>query len=222
MRNLILEKNNQILFEEQLPEAIRNFPNLKILGSGQEVTYLRGILDIPNDNGEIVGSFLVEIKCSKGFPYRFPILFETGGDIPNEADWHKYSDSSCCITVWSDEIANCINGISVSAFIQNFAIPYFANQIHFKQTGKYKNGEYAHGSRGIFQFYEILMKTNDKNLWVAYFKYAFRGERVTCGRNDVCLCGGPDKYKNCHLKVFNTLQQIGEERVLKDFMLFLK
>lgn len=206
-------------FLNHLEQAVVQFPNLRILEEGGGNCYLRGVLDIPDDDGDVAGSFLIEIKRSKGFPFRFPYLFEVGGDIPNEADRHKYPDSSCCITVWTDEILKCKHGINVVEFIQNFAIPYFANQIYFKKEGKYKNGEYAHGVKGIEQFYSTLMKTSNKDRWVTYFKYAFRGQKIESGRNDICLCGGPLKFKNCHLRVLDTLRQIGEEQVLKDFNL---
>jgi hypothetical protein len=210
------------LFSEQLIEAVNKYPNLRIIYDDSGMPFLQGILDIPNDINETVGYFLIELHRSENFPFRFPILFETGGEIPNEADWHKYKDGSCCITVWTDEILKCKNGVTISYFIEKYAIPYFANQIHKKQTGEYKNGEYAHGIKGIFQFYEALFKTSNTDLWIEYFKNAFRNLKVDCRRNDLCFCGSKEKYKNCHSAIFQTLQQIGEKRVFNDFSLIIK
>ena len=215
-------QNNHILFNEQLRDAVKKYHNLKIIQSKDGVSFLRGILDIPNDNNEIVGHFLVEVCCSEKFPYRFPILFETGGEIPNEPDWHKYKDASCCITIWPYEILKCKNGICVSLFIEKHAVPYFANYLHKKQTGEYKNGEYAHGIKGTNQFYESLMKTANRDLWIQYFKNTFQNLKVGCERNDICFCGSGDKYKQCHLEVFNSLRQIGERQILNDFNLIMK
>lgn len=217
-----MELNSLVLFSNQLVDVVQKYPNLKILKDAEGVSYVQGILDIPNDINEIAGHFLIEVHCSEGFPNRFPILFETGGEIPIEADWHKYKDGSCCITVWPDEVLKCKNGISVLFFIEKYAIPYFANQIHKKQTGEYKNGEYAHGIKGISQFYETLLKTSDKELWIQYFKNVFRNLKVPIGRNDMCFCGSEEKYKNCHLDVFMTLRQIGEKRIVNDFNLIIK
>lgn len=195
---------------------------MKILQDNDGLSFLRGILDISNDNNEIVGHFLIEVRCSEKFPFRFPILFETGGEIPNGADWHKYNNGSCCITVLANEILICKNGIVVALFIEKYAIPYFANSIHKKQTEVYKNGEYAHGIKGVSQFYESLMKTSDHDLWIQYFKNVFRGLKIESGRNNFCFCGSGDKFKHCHLEVFNNLLQIGEKQVLSDFNLILK
>lgn len=217
-----MELNNHDLFSNQLVDVVQKYPNLKILKDAEGISYIQGILDIPNDINETAGHFLIEGHCSENFPNRFPILFETGGEIPNEADWHKYKDGSCCITVWPDEVLKCKNGISVLFFIEKYAIPYFANQIHKKQTGEYKNGEYAHGIKGVSQFYEALLKTSNKELWIQYFKNVFRNLKVPIGRNDMCFCGSEEKYKNCHLDIFTTLRQIGEKRIVNDFNLIIK
>lgn len=160
MQNLTVKPSNLAFFEFHLQDAISSFPNLKIVLDNQDIPYLKGILDVPNDLGEIVGSFLVEIHCSALFPFKFPIMFETGGDIPQDADWHKYANGSCCITVWPDELEKCKYGITLTDYINQYAIPYFANQIYRKHTGHYKNGEYAHNKPGVFQYYKSLIETN--------------------------------------------------------------
>lgn len=209
------------MFNEQIQGAVRKYPNLKILQNNDGLSFLRGVLDIPNDRNEIVGHFLIEVHCSEKFPFRFPILFEIGGEIPDGADWHKYNNGSCCITVLANEIIICRNGIVVALFIEKYAIPHFANHIHKKLTGEYKNGEYAHGIKGICQFYESLMKTANKDLWIQYYKNTFQNLRVDSERNDICFCGSGDKYKHCHLRVFDSLRQIGEKQVLHDLNLIL-
>lgn len=217
--NHIVLTNSHIRFEEQLPSVLRRYSNLKIIKDESGTSYLKGVLDVPNDNNEIVGHFFIEIHASERFPYQFPILFEIGGEIPLEPDWHRNKNGSCCITFWTDEIVKCKNGISVSSFVEQYAIPYLANHIHKRQTGEYKNGEYAHGLKAIGQYYQELMKTGDRMLWLQYYRNAFRNLSIHQERNDLCFCGSGIKYKKCHLKVFNTLKEIGEEQVLRDFRL---
>ena len=211
-----MKKDSLEYFNNHLIDALNHYPNLRGVLDENGEPYIRGILDIPNDNREVVGHFLIEIKCSFRYPFRFPHLFEVGGEIPNVSDRHKYPNSKCCITVEADEIVQCKHGITLVRFISEFAIPYFANQIYYNLTGRYRNGEYSHGEHGIIQYYRSLMKTSDRNLWLTYIKYAFKAQKVPCGRNDICFCGGELKYKCCHLKVFETLVKIGESQVLKD------
>lgn len=145
--------NNLDIFIWLLNDAQRCYPNLNIVKDIWNQPFLKGVLDIPNDDGVIVGHFLIEIHFSTLFPFRFPTMFEIGGDIPMEANWHKNADGSCCITVLPDELAKCKHGITVAGYIRDYAIPYFANQIYRKEMKFYKNGEYAHNQAGLLQYY---------------------------------------------------------------------
>lgn len=211
-----MDSNNYILFCSHLEETVKNFPNLSIKElEGKK--YLKGILDVPNEEQIIVGSFLVEIHFTDLYPYRFPKLFEIGRIIPNLADWHRYSDKSCCITVEPDEILICKYGINITVFIKKYAVSYFANYIHKKVTGKYKNGEYAHGYSGLKQFYTELLKTSDYSLWNKYLQYSFNRLKIPLDRNELCFCKSGTKFKKCHLLIFHQLYQLGEQYILTDF-----
>lgn len=208
--------SNHNIYKSQLLLAIEKYPNLTIEKVGDK-EFLKGILDIPTEDLTIADSFLVEIHFSEGFPYRFPTLYEVGGTIPNEADWHKYVNSSCCISVESDEILKCKNGITVNTFISDYAIPFFANYLYRKITGSYKNGEYSHGKQGYIEFYTELLKTQDTALWAQYFNNTFRNYKYPKERNKKCFCGSDTKFKKCHLLAFEKLVIIGEHKVLNHF-----
>ena len=214
----MMESDRYSFYCSQLDEVTKKYRNLKPRLDEKGLTYLKGILDIPNDSGEIEGSFLIEIHFKSGFPYRFPELFETGGIIPKEADWHKYANGSCCITVPPDEILKCRNGITVLHFVTQFAVPYFANYLYRIREGRYLNGEYAHNVLGLAQFYTDLLGTSDQTKWVHYFKCTFHNEKVGCERNDQCFCNSGKKYKHCHLEAFNNLRLIGEQVVKNDLI----
>lgn len=207
-------------FCHQLDSVVKKFPHLKITEL-DGVQLLKGILDIINEDKEVVGSFYIEIKYSEDFPYRFPFLYEVGGDVPKSADWHKYTDDRCCITVEPDEILKCKDGISVIAFIESYAIPYFANQIYRKLNGKYKNGEYSHGEIGLLEFYCVLFQTSDKSKWREYVNFVSSGKTIKARRNERCFCGSSLKYKNCHNKVFYNINRIGIKQIIKDLKMFI-
>lgn len=212
--------NSYKSFIDQFPDAIAKYPDLRIKKNDDQ-QYLKGILDIGSGQ-DLFGSFSIELKWKEGFPYRFPILFEVGDDIPTNIDWHKYSDQSLCITVNPDEIMQCKNGITINRFIKEFAIPHLSNQLHRKKFGKYLNGEYSHGLTGVKEFYAALLKTSNQNLWVKYFEMTFGSKSSNSGRNQPCFCGSNQKYKNCHAKVFEKLMTIGRTQVYNDFKLLLK
>ena len=173
----------------------REYKHLKIRQqNGQK--YLWGTIDITSPAGEVIQDFLIEIHCHEGFPKRFPTLYEIGGYIPKEADWHKYSDDSCCITADPVEILACKNGISLYSFIKDYVIPYLANQYFRKNFGHYKN-EYAHSIKGIFQAYCDIMKTPDVTSWKRYIACAFGSTSINISRNAPCFCGSGKKWLTC-------------------------
>lgn len=200
-------------FENELQTVCEYFPHLKIQG-GEGTHYLKGIIDIPDDDGNIVASFLVEIHASPHYPYRYPVLYEVGGDIPSCADWHKYNDNSCCVGVDAEELLRCRNGISIVEFITDVVIPYFANQVYKKQNGDYLQ-EYSHGIKGIKEFYEILMGTKDTIVWQQIISSAFG--KLKHRRNEKCYCGSGLKYKKCHAVIENKIRLIGKDQIRKDF-----
>lgn len=199
-------------FHNELSEVITKFPDLSIRHiNGQDI--LKGILDICDESSAVTGSFSVEIRPTEKFPYRFPKIFEVGGDLPFEADWHINSDYSCCLTVEQDEIIICKNGITLLYFIEKMAIPYFANQLYRIKTGKYLN-EYPHGKNGVRLFYAELFKSNDIKFWHICYEYAFNKAQIR--RNAGCYCNRGEKYKKCHMLVEEKLHIIGKQKVITD------
>lgn len=215
-----MKTDNYRIYCSQLEEVLIKYPNLSIVEKGG-MRILKGILDIPNDEKYIIGSYLIEIHFTNGFPFRFPKLFEKGEAIINHIDWHKFSDDSCCITVLPDEILKCKAGISVLEFIEKYCFSFLANHIYRKVEGKYINGEYGHGRDGISEFYSDLFKTTDTKLWKEYFHHVFKQAVFSTSRNDFCFCGSNSKYKKCHKIIFDTMRDIGEFQIFNDFKLII-
>ena len=215
-----MKSNNYIIYCSQLKDIIIKYPNLSIIEVDSKKV-LKGILDIPNDDKIIVGSYLIEIHFADGFPFRFPKLFEKGGAIINDIDWHKYPDESCCITVLPDEIVKCKHGISVLEFIEKYCFSFLANHKHRILEGHYLNGEYAHGLSGFIQFYSVLLKTTDTSIWKEYYKHVFRQVIFLTDRNGLCFCGSQLKFKKCHKIIFDTMRDIGQREMFHHFKLII-
>lgn len=204
---------DNIVFDQQIDDLIKEYPNFHVR-TDLGFTYLKGILDIPDDEGGIAGSFSIEIHPSKDFPFVFPVLYEVGDEIPCEADWHKYSDGSCCLTVPAKEKLLCKNGITLLWFVSDIVIPYFANQIYKKQTGYYMQ-EYSHGSDGVREFYDELFHSRNLGVWMRCLENAFG--RAKSERNETCYCNSGKKYKRCHLLIEDDVRKIGKEQIMIDF-----
>lgn len=204
---------NNDAFNQQIGIFIKEYPNFYVKSNSYH-SYLKGIVDIPDDDGNNAGAFSIEIHPSKDFPYAFPILYEVGDEIPSKADWHKYKDNSCCLTVPAKEKLLCKNGITLLWFVNNIVVPYFANQLYKKQTGHYMQ-EYSHGSDGIREFYEEFFHSLDHRVWMRCLKNTFGSAKSE--RNEECYCNSGKKYKKCHYLIENEARIIGKEQIMIDF-----
>lgn len=209
------------IFARQLLAAVEAYPTLSIVDEGGK-KFLRGTFDVVDDEGKFWESFDIEIRCQEGFPNCFPKLIEVGGKIPKIADWHTYTDGSCCITVPPNERLICRNEITVLDFIQTQVRPHLANQAHRRKEGYYVNGEYGHGIEGHWQFYEKELGTTDKAKILKILLVIAKGERP--GKKDACFCGSGRRYPRCHKNDYIRLSKLGKkyllgerDRLLKDF-----
>jgi len=208
-----METSSLKRFESDLFEVRKEFPNLQIKEwKGQK--YLKGILDLKTGNETIVKSYLIEIKYAAGYPYRFPVLYEIGGDIPNVSDFHKYDDGSCCITVQPDEILTCQHGLSITKFIKHEVLPYFGNQYYRKITGEYKK-DYPHGRMGYLVYFIDFFGTDNRYQWLQLLQSAFENKTLKIHKTDLCYCGSGKSFGQCHVNVIAKLQILGKHKVIE-------
>jgi hypothetical protein len=197
------------LFVHQMDEAITKYQKLqKDVFEGRQI--LKGDIDLIDYTGKLWDVYSIEIHFEEGFPYSFPSLVETGGKIPKIADWHVYEDTgSCCVEVLPLEILRCLNGITLNEYIKEFVLPYLFNQTHRRIEGYYVNGEYAHGLKGIYEFYSSILNTNNNiKLTVELMNYI--GSNGRPERTSACFCGSGNKYRNCHKVSYEKLKPIGK------------
>lgn len=197
------------LFSEQLDEAIAKYPLLKrVILDGKEI--LKGSLEVRDKDGKHWEDYEIEIHATENFPNLFPWLFEVSDKIPKIADWHIYEDTfSCCLKILPEEILRCKQGITVTEYITEEVLPYLFNQTHRRTEGYYVNGEYAHGSMGIYQYYSSILRTGGNiRLTISLMQYIAANYRPY--RTNLCFCGNGKKFRHCHRDSFDQLKQIGD------------
>lgn len=172
-----------------------------------------GNIDILDNNKAYYDGYDIEIVGTEVFPNSFPKLFEKGGKFPKTADWHTFIDESCCTAVKPKEILSCRNGISVTRYIEEFVIPYLANQTYKRRNGKYTNGEYEHNELGEFEFFQELFFT--KSLSNIFMCLQLSLSDNDNSGNKQCLCNSGKKYKICHKKAIDKSRLLGKMYLMK-------
>ena len=199
-------------FESQLPAACLAFPSLKVIKENGE-KFLRGELQIIDATGKLWDTYIIEIKSSLEFPYRFPKLYEIGGAFPKIMDWHVYEeDDSCCVDVIQNELILCKQGISLMNYLNQFAVPYFANQTFRRKEGYYLYGEYSHGIFGRIEYYQNKLNAKSLAQLIVMLKFVVFGPDLS--RNAKCPFCTKTRFRKCHQHPIKELKSI------KDFVHF--
>lgn len=124
---------------------------------------IRGSIQLIESKKIVTDSYEVKIMWSQGYPFKFPLVFETGGRIPINLDWHVFeTDGHCCIKAIPEEMVLCKKGISLDWFISTQLVPYFFNQ-SFRQENGYYYHERSHGIKGTLESFADIFKTTNVN-----------------------------------------------------------
>lgn len=203
------------LFILECSEVLVSFHKLSIGDSKSGSPMLIGEIDLIDGTGNYWDTYQVEIHCSNQYPKRFPVLYETGGKLIRDADWHiNETDGSCCVEVLQKEIMICSEGISLITYLTNYVIPFFFNQTHRILRGYYVNGEYSHGIKGTVEFYQEILGIKPHFNILEVLNLLAQG--LDPSRRSYCFCGSHKKYRKCHKSAYNSLKVIPKTQIEND------
>lgn len=180
-----------------------------------EKGYVRVVGEIPlihPEKGEF-DRYKVSISFPTFYPKCFPKVIETSKKIPREDYRHVNPDNTLCLAVEPEEKAIVKSGISFKYFLDKILVPHLARETFREINGTYPDGEYAHGNSGIWQFYESTLKTSDRKLIIGELEEIIYSKWK--GRNELCRCGSGQKFKVCHLGMWNTIMKSGKDYVIE-------
>ncbi len=192
-------------FEYEAQNIHEHFPELKYTKDQSGQACVTGDIVLTDQQGAIVDRYSVQILSSDDYPRNFPLVFEIGGRIPRNVDWHIFPESGrCCICTLPEEMLLCKKGITLISFIENQVRPYFFAQ-KFREMEGYFLNERSHGNQGIVEFFEEIFKTKDLNTIIRGLIFIKQRKEPT--RRDSCFCGSGIKYRKCHREAFRHLSE---------------
>lgn len=198
------------LFENEITGVLEKYPKLSVNSANGKII-LKGDIELIDEHGVYRDTYSIEIHPVAAFPFRFPYVFETGGKLPWNVDWHVFeNDGHCCIKVEPEEILICKNGITLLNFIEQQVFPYFFNQTFRRINGYYIN-ERAHGLLGIINFYREQFKEKNVQRLIMLMEFVLNNREPN--RVSKCFCGTGNKYRKCHKDAYRMLHDIGVETV---------
>lgn len=202
--------NGHIIFEEQVTAVIEKYKELSFkIEDGVPCVF--GTIILADEYGNIEDTYQIEIKAVIDYPYSFPLLFETGGRIPRNIDWHIFEKTgNCCIASPPEEYIICNTGINLLQFIENQVKNYFYSQTFRNQNGYFLK-ERSHGNAGWIEFFEeTFMTTNIFNIEFGLIQI-LEGKKID--RVSDCFCGSAKKYRKCHKISYDILSKLTDDNV---------
>ena len=195
------------LFDTEASKVKLIYPDLDKKIKDEKSIVVGGLL-LKDSEGILHDRYEIEIHPIHEYPFMFPRVFETGGRIPINIDWHVFeADGHCCIRVFPEELLICKKGIDLLSFIEKEVKPYFYNQSFRNKFGYYLN-ERSHGLLGELEFFFDLFRTHD--LLLVYKYLAFISKRQEPSRTENCFCGSGEKYRRCHREAFRELIEFND------------
>lgn len=204
----------------EVQDAIKQFTGLRLIHLENELLVSGLFTAFEKYKGELIeiDTFNIEIRFTKSYPFRFPLIKETGSKIPKNEDRHINSDGTLCLGNLQDEMRFCRSGITFKEFLIKILNPHLCREYFRERRGYYPNGERSHGYEGIWETYYELLETRDKKLIITELDLILQNLNFEV-RNKLCYCDSGKKYKRCHLIKKGPLLDIGVKNLRLIFQL---
>ena len=191
------------LFKQEAKYINDHFPSLAYAEEENGHPFIYGEIQLTDAANELFDSYLIKIVPTDNYPLSFPQVFEKGGRMPINVDWHVFPDGHCCLMSIPQETLTCKKGITLVWFIEQEVIPYFYHQKHRELYGYFLK-ERSHGSKGHIEFFQEKFNTTDLSFIVKML--LFMSKKKEPKNSDKCFCGSISKYKKCHRSLFREFQ----------------
>ena len=175
-----------------LEEFLSRNPKMRLMPMDGDQIVIEGDFDV---NAEMEGACRIEetyslkVVLGKGFPREVPLVFETGGRIPKEPDFHVNPDKSLCLGSYLRIKSLMAESPSLLAFSGRLLIPFLYSVSYKIKFGSFPYGELDHGENGLVDDYKRLFSVNDKKSVLRTLAVLARRKREANKLPCPCGCG---------------------------------
>lgn len=142
----------------------------------------------------IADDYLVSIHIPVDYPEKIPIVRETGGRIPRDIDFHKYSDDRLCLAAPHGLNKVFFKDPTLLGLINNLIIPFCYANSYLEKYKKRPWPELAHAQNGIIQYYSSYFGI--EVACVPGFLRLLASTKLE--PRDKCPCGSERQLSKCH------------------------
>jgi len=198
-------------------EVLTHFPGLELTAPENEAPRLLGSIELKDTDGNIYDQYQVRIVASDDSTIQFPEVYEVGGRLPHNIDWHVFEDGHCCIKSVPEQIVVCKKGLPLVRFIKEQILPYLHGQAFREQNGYYLH-ERSHGEWGNIEYIAGVLKTQNRGAIIQQLLFILQGKEPN--RSNRCFCGSRELYRHCHRNAYRDLSLLPKE-FLRKYIIYL-
>ncbi|CAG0975569.1 hypothetical protein BURK2_01551 [Burkholderiales bacterium] len=188
---------------DQMIEVQAQHPNLELLREPSGVLRVRGTIgfSIDHDSRTIDDTYDVDLEIPDDYPASPPIVYETGGKIPDDFG-HFMDAGNFCLGAPVEVRRRFSQHRNLLRFIDDQVVPYLFTYSYKRDHGKLPFGERPHGSMGLIEYYKEFFGTSGIAA-MKLLKCLADGSAPPLMR---CPCGSESKLKDCHAPKLDELR----------------
>jgi hypothetical protein len=145
--------------------------------------------------------FKLEINFPPDYPEKSPSVKELENKI--HPTFHRNPDSCLCLCTPAEQHLIFSREPTLENFMYNLLNPYLLSWLWYERFNEMPWGERKHGSLGLIESYQELLKLHNSQQVVLFIK-KYIINRID--RNDNCPCGSGFSFKKCHRKIIINLE----------------
>jgi hypothetical protein len=183
-------------------EVEAHFPNLRFAVEGDTV-YVRGSFAVMFEE-QVLDRYSVELQLPPDHPKSLPVVREVGGRIPHHNDRHvNPADGTACVLLPDERWRLWPPGRPLLNFFTGPLHSFFLAHSLVEAGEPWPFGQWAHGAKGLFQYYRETLKTADLRVIVTYLEY-ITAKKVK--GHWPCPCRSNRRLRDCHLSLVSDLR----------------
>lgn len=180
-------------YAAEVEEVRQCFPHLHFHAS-REAVMAKGTFPVIHDGVELA-RYSVHVMIPGSYPQDFPLVYETGGRIPRELDYHISKEGLACLFLPELRTKVFPVGAPLLDFFTGPVYQYFLGQALVERGEQWPFGEWRHGADGTYDYYSDRLNTNDIHTIIRYIEALATKKQKGY---KPCPCGNEKKLRECH------------------------
>ncbi len=211
-----MDRNQQSMLIEAQFKELAEYHNGIAMSSDNGRVLICGQFEIDLELGEnsYQDTYKLEIILPENYPQTPPTVRELENRIPKE--FHLNPDKTLCLAPPLAVRKKFTENKTLLGFFIHLVAPYLFSFNYWKQYGAMPYGEYSHGGKGIWEYYQkcfdVTTDFSVLSLLKSLVENTFRGHLQ-------CPCGSGKITRKCHgALLLDIMKYQNQEDFLYDFL----